>query len=268
MDNLKIGGHRGDVRKNHDKRAASQIDQTEGDTPSMSVDLALIIAEIREQWRRRQAWHRAEKSLTLQAKALCRRLAVEGDKTEADKIYSAALGKGEHAHAETALAAIFPLVEGRKSVETARKQVEKRLAKLAADLPAAKWVSETRGFGIASLAAIVGEAGDLSDYATVAKLWKRMGLAVMPSGRQRKVIGAEGVEHGYSPTRRSVVWTIGDCIIKAGGPYKELYNSRKEYERPRVETKIHAHNRAKRYMEKRILRDLWLTWNRSSPASL
>lgn len=226
----------------------------------LHVDTALIIAEIREQWRRRQAWHRAEKSLTLQAKALCRRLAIDGDKGEAEKIYKAALGKGSHPLAETALSAIFPLVEGRKAVETSRKAVEKRLAKLAAQLPAAGWVANTRGFGIASLAAIVGEAGDLRHYTTVAKLWKRMGLAVMPSGRQRKVTGAEGIEHGYSPTRRSVVWTIGDCIIKAGGPYKELYNERKLYEAERVETKAHAHNRAKRYMEKRLLRDLWVAW--------
>lgn len=261
---IQIGGHSSAV--NQRLCAASEIDHNKDGSHSNIVDLALIIAEIREQWRRRQAWHRAEKSLTLQSKALCRRLAVDGDKAEADRIYKAALGKGEHEMAETALAAIFPLVEGRKAVETARKQVEKRLAKLAAELPAAAWVAKTRGFGIASLAALVGEAGDLSDYSTVAKLWKRMGLAVMPSGRQRKVTGAEGIEHGYSPARRSVVWAIGDCIIKAGGPYKELYNTRKEYEAPRVETKMHAHNRAKRYMEKRILRDLWLTWTRSVAA--
>lgn len=226
------------------------------------ADLAPIIAEIREQWRMRQAWHRAEKSLTLQAKALCRRLTDDGDKAEADRIYKAAIGKGEHHMADTAFAAIFPLVEGRKSVETARKQVEKRLGVLAADLPAAEWVNQTRGFGIASLAAIIGEAGDLSDYPTVAKLWKRMGLAVMPSGRQRKVAGAEGIEHGYSPARRSVIWSLGDSIIKVGGTYKLVYNERKEYESPRVETKMHAHNRAKRYMEKRVLRDLWVAWRR------
>lgn len=240
--------------------AGSEIDHCQSAHLIPPVDLAAIIAEIREQWRRRQAWHRAEKSLTLQAKALCRRLAADGDKGEAEKIYKAALGKGQHEHAEVALSAIFPMIEGRKAVETSRKAVEKRLSKLAAQLPAADWVAQTRGFGIASLAAVVGEAGDLAHYSTVAKFWKRMGLAVMPSGRQRKVAGAEGIEHGYSPARRSVVWSIGDCIIKAGGSYKDLYNERKLYEAERVTTKMHAHNRAKRYMEKRILRDLWSAW--------
>lgn len=244
------------------KLAAREVGHKVTVTQLSSADLAPIIAEIREQWRRRQAWHRAEKSLTLQAKALCRRLAEDGDKGEAERIYKAALGKGEHEMAETAFAAIFPLVEGRRAVEVARKQVEKRLAVLAADLPAAEWVGQTRGFGIASLAAVIGETGDLSDYATVAKLWKRMGLAVMPSGRQRKVAGAEGIEHGYSPARRSVVWALGDSMIKSKSPYKALYDTRKEYELSRVETKIHAHNRAKRYMEKRVLRDLWVAWRR------
>lgn len=249
-----------------DSNIGSNVDSEVGhkviDAHLVHADLALIIAEIREQWRRRQAWHRAEKSLTLQSKALCRRLTEDGDKTEADRIYKAAFGKGEHEMAETAFAAIFPLVEGRKSVEVARKQVERRLAVLAADLPAAEWVGQTRGFGIASLAAIVGEAGDLAEYSTVAKLWKRFGLAVMPSGRQRKVAGAEGIEHGYSPARRSVVWAIGDCIIRAGGPHKPIYDERKKFELTRVDTKIHAHNRAKRYMEKIVLRDLWVAWRR------
>lgn len=248
------------------KPVVSEVGQLNFVPQKNIADLAPIIAEIREQWRMRQAWHRAEKSLTLQAKALCRRLTEDGDKAEADRIYKAAIGKGEHPMADTAFAAIFPLVEGRKSVETARKQVEKRLGVLAADLPAAHWVAHTQGFGLLSLAAVVGEAGDLSDYPTVAKLWKRMGLAVMPSGRQRKVAGAEGIEHGYSPRRRVVLWAIGSSMIKTGGPYKAVYNERKEYESPRVETKMHAHNRAKRYMEKRVLRDLWAAWRATMDA--
>lgn len=227
-----------------------------------SAALAPIVDELREQWRRRQAWHRAEKSLTLQAKALCRRLAG-GDKGEAEKVFKAAFGKGHHDLADAGFAAAFPLIEGRKGIEKHRKAVEKRLAELAGKLPVAPWIEDVRGVGIMSLAAIVGEAGDLAAYSNPAKLWKRMGLAVMPDGaRQRKVTGAAGIEHGYSPARRSVVWAFGESVIKHGGAYKEIYNVRKVYETPRVETKGHAHNRAKRYMEKRILRDLWVEWRR------
>lgn len=236
---------------------------------SACADLANHIAEIREQWRRRQAWHRAEKSLTLQAKALCRRLADGGDKKVADAIYSAALGKGQHDMAEIALAAIFPLDEARKAIETHRKAVEKRLTKLAKDLPVAPWVEQTRGVGLLSLAAIVGEAGDLGSYGNPARLWKRMGLAVMPDGgRQRRIGGVEALDHGYNPARRSVMWNLGSCIVKAGGPLKAIYDARKLYEAERVETKAHAHNRAQRYVEKRFLRDLWSQWRAGGESHL
>ncbi|WP_091739820.1 hypothetical protein [Phenylobacterium immobile] len=165
--------------------------------------------------------------------------------------------------AEIAFAATFPLVEARDGVEKHRKAVEKRLAKLAAQLPVAEFVLGVRGVGIASLAAIVGEAGDLSNYSTVAKLWKRMGLAVMLDGRQRRVSGEAALAHGYSPARRSVVWNVGACIVKAGGPLKTVYDARKVYELERVETKGHAHNRAQRYVEKRFVRDLWVAWRRA-----
>lgn len=227
------------------------------------VDLAAPIAEIREQWRRRQAWHRAEKALTLQAKALCRRLAEEGDKAEAERIYKAALGKGAHPLAEIALAAIFPLTEARDGIAKHRAAVEKRLTKLAKALPVAPWVEATRGVGLLSLAAIVGEAGDLDAYGNPARLWKRLGLAVMPDGnRQRRTSGVEALDHGYNPARRSVMWNVGACIVKAGGPLKAIYDARKVYEADRVETKAHAHNRAQRYVEKRFLRDLWSVWRK------
>lgn len=44
------------------------------------------------------------------------------------------------------------------------------------------------------------------------------------------------------------------------GPLRLLYDERKAYEAGRVETPAHAHNRAKRYIEKRLIRDLWRAW--------
>lgn len=235
---------------------ASEPGQAHRVLHSNIAGLAPLIDELREQWRQRQAWHRAEKSLTLQAKALCRRL-VAGDKKAAETLYKAALGKGEHPLSDQAFAAIMPLIEGRGAIERSRKAVEKRLQKLAKELP----IKPVRGVGLLSIAALVGEAGAFTNYSTVAKLWKRMGLAVMGDGkRQRKIAGDAAIEHGYNPARRSVVWTIGDCIIKVGGPLKELYNDRKLYEADRVGTKMHAHNRAKRYIEKRLLKELWQAW--------
>ena len=59
---------------------------------------------------------------------------------------------------------------------------------------------------------------------------------------------------------------IGDCIVRANaGKYRELYDARKILELEKLQggktCKIHAHKRAMRYMEKQLLRDLWVKWN-------
>lgn len=167
--------------------------------------------------------------------------------------------------------------EARAIFEKRRAQTEKELERLAKALPIAAWVADVKGMGLGSLAAIVGEAGDLSLYATHSKLWKRLGLAVIGGGRQRRVTGDAALAHGYSPQRRSIVWNIGQCVLKAqsaridketgeelkpAGKYRKVYDERKAYELARDPelSKAHAHNRATRYMEKRVIRDLWRAW--------
>lgn len=133
-----------------------------------------------------------------------------------------------------------------------------------------------RGFGPASLAVIVAEAGNLANYSTVSKLWKRMGLAVMDGVRQGGLAKGAGkdawIEHGYSPKRRSRMWNIGDALIKGNrdGEYRATYLKRKEYELARdPEMKpIKAHRRAQRYMEKRLLKRLWQAWRNERKARL
>ncbi|MCC7253844.1 hypothetical protein [Hyphomicrobium sp.] len=148
----------------------------------------------------------------------------------------------------------------------------KGMSRLASQLPVwAGFGASIRGFGPASLAVIVAEAGDLSNYANPGKLWKRMGLAVMGDVRQgglAKGASKEAwIEHGYSPQRRSRMWNIGDALIKSNrdGEYRTLYLARKEYELARdPEMKpIKAHRRAQRYMEKRLLKNLWQAWRRA-----
>jgi hypothetical protein len=171
------------------------------------------------------------------------------------------------------------------------KQALREMTRLAEQLPVWRdFGEEIRGFGAGSLAVIVAEAGDLSSYATHSKLWKRMGLAVMDGVRQGGLTKSAGkdawIAHGYSPMRRSRMWNIGDALVKGNkdGPYRTAYLARKAYERSRAEAagltiapaaKIpakrkhefmsegHVHLRAQRYMEKRLLRDLWKAWRRA-----
>lgn len=159
--------------------------------------------------------------------------------------------------------ASMPLVNARAVLQAERKPIEKSLEKLAKQLPVWAWAEGVRGFGAGSLAAIVGECGDLNGYANPAKVWKRMGLAVINGERQRKVAGAEAIEHGYNPQRRAIMWNVGECLVKQNdGEFRAYYDA----EKVRI-AELHpdfapvlANNRAKRHMTKRLLRELWREW--------
>jgi hypothetical protein len=178
----------------------------------------------------------------------------------------------------------------REPWDAVEKGAVKMMERLAKGLPVwASFGEPIPGFGAVSLAVIVGEAGDLSKYSDHSKLWKRMGLAVMEGVRQggltKSASAADWIAHGYNAKRRSHVWNIGDALMKsqvrkvkdangedtgertARGIYGEVYLARKEYEVARdPEIKpIIAHRRAQRYMEKRLLRDLWRAWRQAIP---
>lgn len=224
-----------------------------------------IIAQCVEAWRLRQDMVRAQTKLTLQAKAVLRRF-CEGDKKEADALWRS-IGNGmAHPKAEVAALAVMPFLAARKPLEEARRALDKTLAKLGSQLPIAHMAADIRGVNFNTLAAIAGECGDLSCYRSPAAVWKRAGLAVIGEERQRKKAGDAALLHGYAPERHAVFWNISAALIKAqgtgedAGPYRQVYDARKAYERPRVESDGHAHNRAMRYMVKRLLREMWKEW--------
>ncbi len=240
-----------------------------------ACDLNLICDRLRELHRDRQDLHREEKSMTLRIKAKCRRI-CEGDLKEAGTLYRSMFNGADHEHALSAMVVSEPFIRARYILEEERHKIEKLMASEAKKLPVWSWGEEIRGFGVGSLAAIVGECGNISNYSTVSKLWKRLGLAVIRGERQSKKSDVElAIEHGYSPSRRAVMWNVGQAIFKSqsqrtdketgeilreAGVYRQVYDKRKEYELGRVETKGHAHNRATRYMEKRFVKDLWKAW--------
>jgi len=162
-----------------------------------------------------------------------------------------------------------------------RADIEKTMVSFAKLLPVYDWWISMRGRGAMGLAIIIGESGDLSNYSTPAKLWKRFGLAVIDDVRQGglpKGSAAEAwISHGYCKRRRSVLWTIGDSLMKTNGKdgfYKQLYNETKIREAAKLLEMwiadgkekdkfkpLHSHRRAQRNMEKRLLRHLWNKWN-------
>ena len=222
------------------------------------------IAKIYLTWRNRQNMVRAEAKLVLQIKAICRSFRY-GDIKEANKLF-AQLKKGEGTMDE--YAATKPLFEARQPLLESRAEFEKWLVGLAKELPVSTFVDKVKGFGHLGLAGIVGEVGDFMEYEKeLDGIYKRAGLAVIDGQRQRKCSNAEmALAHGYSPSRHSVFWTIGDSLLKSqgkeenAGPYRRIYDTRKTLERERVDSDGHAHNRALRYMTKKLVRDLFVEW--------
>lgn len=247
-------------------------------------DLQATIASVLELWRQRQAWHRAEKSLILQSKSLCRRL-VGGDKDKGKELYEVVLKDGEHPLKMEATLATGPLVVALEQVSSSRKEIEKRMENLAQYLPGYQYCIDTPGLSAFTIASLTAECAGVNnrgflDFDTISRVFKRMSVHCLPDGtRARLLEGVSAVEAGYAPKRRSVLWTIGDSLVKAHGPYRDLYLAFKSDEEKKANakgltviesakipkgekdkymSKAHVHNRAKRRMEKELLRNIWV----------
>lgn len=223
--------------------------------------------------------------------------AKKAAKKRIDAIYDEARADPNHPE-HAAVAAVLSMGD---AVEPLRKALEKQMVKLAKQLPAYAWVKSVKGFGDMSFATIVGECGDIGTYRTVSCLWKRMGVAVIAGCRQGAPgTGASAddwIMHGYRKSRRAVSWNARKLVIGSMGLwrpdfdsdlsdatyYQRVYAERARYESERCPHKDgtpikrvtnakgvdkesysgHAANRAHRYVEKRLLKHLYLEWRRA-----
>ena len=250
----------------------------EGHHPDANQAAGALVGEITAVYRRYEDLRRARQRIELQAIATCRNV-CGGDKTEGMKLYKS----------PTPQVAVWltPYEAAMQPLTDAIKEQEKLLTKLGKRLPVAAWADTVPGLSHRFLSAIVGECGiGPGEFKSVSALWKRMGMAVINGGRQRRVTGEAALEHGYVARRRALMWNIGDQVAVRQGvrnpkdedgkptgavpinPWGALYIERKAYELAREidgkpVTPMHAHNRAKRYVEKRLLRELWQVWRQA-----
>jgi hypothetical protein len=163
-----------------------------------------------------------------------------------------------------------------KPFATLEHKLRSELERMAKQLPVYTWIESICGAGALGLALIVGEAGDLSNYSNPAKLWKRMGLAPK-SGYAMECKNGE-TAYAVPRRRRSISWRVADSLFRKKNPYSELYRERRgieceknpafvrkvDEETGKVSVSKHCDNRARRYAEKRFIRDLWRAWNRQA----
>lgn len=168
-----------------------------------------------------------------------------------------------------------------------RVDCEKKMRKLAGELPCVEVVEKTLGFGALGLAQLIGEIGNLDNFGTVSKVWKRMGFAPFKgyaaSSLKSKRDGVQMSNEdwtalGYSPKRYAIAFSIADSMFrhqiesaaksettygKPVGVYGEVYVKRRHRtaETHPDWSKGHAHSDALRVMMKALLRDIYITWH-------
>lgn len=193
---------------------------------------------------------------------------------------------------------IAPYLLAAHPLEEQRAIYEKMLVKAAKRLPVYSWVKGVNGFGDISFATIVGECGDIGTYKSVSAVWKRLGLAVINGQRQGNpgdnASKEDWILHGYNKQRRSVSWNARNGVIGGMGLWRPLFNEdvnanpdltyyqrvyaeRARYEAAKLNMPVtlkeatgkesytkHVANRAHRYVEKRLLKHLYIEWRRAA----
>ena len=162
-----------------------------------------------------------------------------------------------------------PLLQCRKTLSEAISGKDKKIEDLAKKLPIAHMVETIKGFGYGSLGNIVGHASRPLFHYSRKGIFKRFGVGCIDGERQGKNVKGntdKGLRHGFCPRRRSVLWIIGDSLLKkqakSDAKYGKIYREVKEEElRKNSDVQpIVAHLRAKRKMEKTLLWDLCNAW--------
>lgn len=182
--------------------------------------------------------------------------------------------------------------KARAPADPKRALQEKDMEKLAKQLPVASWVETIPGFGLLGLATIIAETGDLSNYSTVSKVWKRLGYAPYrgkagSTWKREKWRDApaltkeEWIANPFSGRRYALIHTISiwllnkqwigaakteDGVGKPNGKYGEVYAKRRAHTAITHPdwTKQHSHMDGLRKMMKEVLKDLHSEWNARS----
>lgn len=260
---------------------------------------AETVAEIVQLHRLRQDMIRAQTKLSLQGQAALRFMFQRDEDFASDEAKEKARKRNESLYRQVAAdpahelyGFVAPYMLAAEPLEAQRAVYEKALVKATKRLPVYEWVKGVKGFGDISFATIVGECGDIGTYKSVSAVWKRLGLAVINGRRQ----GAPGegatkedwIEHGYNKQRRSVSYVAREHVIGGMGKwrpefgsdladatyYQRVYAERARYEAEKLglpvtesdkgkeSYKKHVAMRAHRYVEKRLIKHLYLEWRR------
>ncbi|GAA4923889.1 hypothetical protein [Nesterenkonia rhizosphaerae] len=180
------------------------------------------------------------------------------------------------------VAAAGAIVDQIKAME---HQATLHLQKLMRKHPLGPWVKAQKGVGEKQAARLLGVIGDpyinsaTGHPRTVSQLWAYCGLHTLPATDQYNVAARrkKGVQANWNDDAKKRVWLIANSILKAGGPWREVYDRRKAATEGRVHqaecvrcgpsgkpaqpgspwSDGHRHADALRIMGKELLKGLW-----------
>jgi hypothetical protein len=250
--------------------------------------LADVIAALQELQVRRRHHIRTSTRITNAAGALVRRaLGWTPDNPDAEKIVRrakhivAAFLAGKNLTDDILLAEALAVDLGVARVQikishAVERSIVSKMERMGRTFPAYAFAKSVLGFGDLGFAVLVAEAGDLSRYSKVDKLWSRLGLSpyeghALSNWRKKGGLSSEEWDRlGYKPQRRAEIFgVIEDPLFRIqasrNGPYHAVYLARRERtaETHPEWTKGHSHDDAKRVMVKKLIADTWSAWRQA-----
>lgn len=126
-----------------------------------------------------------------------------------------------------------------------------------------QWLQHVRGVGKILAAQILAISTPITDFPTVSAFWAYCGYHVKDGKAARR---EHGVVANWSNEAKTTFFNLGACFVKAGGPYRELYDRYKARDRAAHPEKGkaggkysdgHMHTRAMRYAVKIFMSHLW-----------
>ena len=177
---------------------------------------------------------------------------------------------------------IMAMTVGMDALKKEMKKIEDVMTDLAEQLPVAEWLSkpEQKGFGVLSLAKLIGETGDLNNYSNHSKVWARMGLlpwaydnkvqmgSTWKSKRNGSLPAEEWVRFGYCSRRRVEAHLLSKFIPMSNKSiYRDEYTKEKtSFAARHPESKpMRAHLHALMMVSKLAIRNLWNEWTKREP---
>ena len=167
-------------------------------------------------------------------------------------------------------------------IQEQQNKIEKEMLIRAKKLPVAAWLElpEQRGFGLLSLATLVGCTGNLSNYSRPRKVCRRMACEPWEFGgntwmgstwkirsKSNPLPAEEWVKYGYSPDKRCISYLFGENLMRGN---KSIY--RKKYEESKLDfrtrhpdaTDQNCHRHGMLLACKLLLKNIWREWNKDT----